>query len=128
MLIPSLSSVWDWAPWLVGGGLLSWVAVALLAPSVLTVAAAWLTAMSPLVKGISDGLVTFVQTLWQGALDMLDNAASILFVATVVIVAMLYMRSAPDCEKCIKALRQDYTFVAKKPVAKQSVPYKTQHK
>ncbi len=77
----------DWLPWITGGSILSIVALAFLAPTVLTVAASWLTALSPLIQGAARGVVAFVRVLWYGLLDMLDNGKSIIFVLTIAALA-----------------------------------------
>lgn len=113
-----------------GGGVLVWVALAFLAPSVLTVAASWLSALSPLIKGISEWIVRYVNALWMGFKDMIDNVYSIVFVVTVAVVASLYTATPPrpkcptvkpvakgsvPCEKVIADLRRKYRFVPRKP-------------
>lgn len=127
-----ISQFLQWAPWLAGGGVIVWIVLALLAPSVLQVAASWLTSLSPLIKGLADLVVWFFRDiLWEGFKDMSDNAASILFVATVATLAAMWVAwnpycperkfagKAPSCETCIKNLRRDYKFVPRKPAVKQ---------
>jgi flagellar biosynthesis protein FlhB len=82
--------IWNWLPWIGGSSVIALIVVALVAPSVLQVAAAWLTALSPLLKGIAEGLVEFAKSLWFGLKDMADNAKSILFVAVVATLAYLW--------------------------------------
>ncbi len=124
-----MEDVLRWAPWIGGAGLIGWVILAGLAPSVGQVASSWLSAMSPLVKGISEGLVTFFSALWEGFKDMADNASSIVFVITVIALSMMYVswaspscqgsKSKVTCEECINSLRPDYKFVPRTAAEKK---------
>lgn len=78
-----LDDLLGWLPWIGGGSTLALIVVALLAPSVLTVASSWLSALSPLLKGLAEGLVSFSKSLWEGFLDVTDNGKTILFVGVV---------------------------------------------
>ncbi len=73
----------DWLPWLGGSSVVALIAVAFFAPSVLQVAASWLSSMAPLFKGAAEGIVEFSKSLWSGFLDVTDNGKTILFVALV---------------------------------------------
>lgn len=132
------STLLHWFPWLAGGGVLVWAALAVFAPSALTVASSWLVAMSPLVRGASDLIVAFFTAIVNGARDMLDNLSSIVFVVTVAALASWWVTHTKfctvaakpvSCEKCITELRKNFTFVPKhpvklsKPVADTSAPW-----
>lgn len=83
-LIPS------WVPWVAGGSTVGLIVVALLAPSVLTVASSWLSALAPLIKGAAEAITTVAKALWAGFMDMSDNGRSILFVGAVAAIAYLW--------------------------------------
>lgn len=107
-MIESLQDLLGWLPWIGGGSLVTVIVVALLAPSVLTVASSWLSALSPLIKGLAEALVEFAKALYAGLLDMFDNAKSIIFVITLVAGAFLWGYSygyspkgkCPVCPTC----------------------------
>ena len=72
-----------WLPWIAGGSTITLIAIALLAPSVLQVAGSWLTALSPLIKGVAEGLVVVAKHLWSGVLDVVDNFGTVLLVVVI---------------------------------------------
>ncbi len=82
--------LFSWFPWLAGGSTMALIAVAIFAPSVLQVAGNWLSAMSPLIKGAAEFIVSVVKSLWDGFLDMTDNGKSLLFVGAVALGAYLW--------------------------------------
>lgn len=93
----------DWLPWLGGGSTLALILLALFAPSVLQVASAWFVALSPLIKGVAEGLVEYAKALWFGFMDMADNAKSLIFVGSLVIAAFIFgsfYASTPQCPVC----------------------------
>jgi p-aminobenzoyl-glutamate transporter AbgT len=57
---------WAWVPWILGLGTLGWIALALLAPGILNV-------ISPLLKGIAEGVVELWKVFYEGITDILDN-------------------------------------------------------
>jgi|CXWL01.1.fsa_nt_gi hypothetical protein len=69
--------------WILGGGLVSYGVLALVAPHLIPIVAS-------ILKGIIDGLIAYLRTIWDGAMDMLDNSSSLVFVATVAGIAYLY--------------------------------------
>ena len=85
-----LEFLWDYLPWLTGGSTLALIAVAVFAPSVLTVAANWLSAVSPLIRSAAELVGEFAKSLWAGFLDMTDNGRSILFVGAVAFLAYVW--------------------------------------
>lgn len=85
-----LDDLLGWLPWIGGASTLTLIVVALLAPSVLTVASNWLSALSPLLKGLAEGLAEVAKSLWAGFLDMTDNGKSILFVGAVALGTYLW--------------------------------------
>lgn len=103
-----------------GGVLVSWALLAFFAPSVLSVISSWLVALSPLVKGLAEAVVGFVQHLWIGLKDMTDNISSVIFMITVIFASSYAIQSytRPDinakCKVVIDQLRKDFTFVPKK--------------
>lgn len=107
--------------WVFGGGVAVWLALALFAPSVLTVAASWLSALSPLIRGASEGLVSFAKLFVDGMKDMLDNFASIVFVSSIAVLSAWFFSCGPqktDCKKCVDDLRKEYKFIKKTPSEK----------
>lgn len=70
-----------WILTFIGGStMLTVAALAIFAPSVLRVASEWLVALSPLLKGVAEGLVNLAKSLWEGFLDITDNGKTILTV------------------------------------------------
>ena len=58
---------------------------------------ALISVVAPFVKGGVEFLSWFISELWYGFKDMVDNASSLLFVATVVSIAGLYGYSLSNC-------------------------------
>lgn len=83
-LVPS------WVPWVAGGSTVGLLVLAILAPSVLQIAASWLSALAPALRGLADGVVALVKALWEGFIDMTDNGRSLLFVGAVALAAYLW--------------------------------------
>jgi cytochrome P450 len=73
----------SWLPWIVSGGTISYIALAVFAPSALQI-------LTPILKAIVEGVIEYVRNLWNGAMDMLDNVSSVIFVASVAAVAYFY--------------------------------------
>jgi hypothetical protein len=93
--------MFDWLPWLAGGSTIALLAVAILAPSVLTVAASWLSAMSPLVTAMSHGIVTAWNILWIGFKDIVDNWKTVVTTIVIVLVSLWYFKPAvTPCPVC----------------------------
>jgi hypothetical protein len=117
----------QWLGWLGGGSLILYLALAALAPGVVTAASSWLVALSPLVKGVSEGLVWFAQAMWAGFKDMIDDPRSVLFMFVVAATSMLYMQAInpsrgakTNCEQCIANLRVDYKFIKRTPAERRA--------
>lgn len=114
-------SIWELIPAVGGGTILTYILLSLFAPHVLGVASEWLKAASPLIKGLAEGIVWFAHQFWEGFKDVIDNAATVLFVATVCALSVWYFQApakpcptlteTPKCKQCIDALRKDYRFV-----------------
>lgn len=73
----------SWLPWLISGGTIAWIALAIFAPSILQI-------ITPVVTNIINGVAEILKALWQGFLDMADNGYSILFCAVLVLGGYLY--------------------------------------
>lgn len=125
-----MSELLQWVGWIGGASLIGWVILAVTAPHVLTVLSSWLTAMSPLVQGASEGVVWFFKTMWEGFKDVVDNSSTILFVFVVAALAMFYVKwvtpkqsakTAPavSCTQCIDSIRPDYKFVKRTEAEKR---------
>ncbi len=93
--------MFDWLPWVMGGSTIALLVVAIVAPSVLTVAASWLSAMSPLVTAISQGIVAFWNILWIGFKDIVDNWKTVVTVVVITLVSVWYFKPAViPCPVC----------------------------
>lgn len=103
--------------WLVGGSTLAIIAAMVFAPSLLGVAAEYLKALSPIVKGAAEGAVALFKLLWEGVKDMTDNIGSVLLILAVAIGTFTYATVSANnkctmtCDTCVDKLRQDYKFV-----------------
>lgn len=119
----------DWLPWLAGGGIITAVAVVVLAPSVATVLASYLVALSPLLKGAAEGIVAFVsEVLWPGVKDILDSYATVMCVVLLMLGSgfwgMYHEKSgyhpvaSASCtvsrDRILHDLRKEFKFVPRK--------------
>ena len=97
--------MFEWLPWFMGGSTLALLAVAILAPSVLTVAASWLSALSPLVTAISNGIVVAWNILWDGVVDIIDSWKTVVTTIVLVLVALWYfepvVKPCPVCPNVV---------------------------
>ena len=115
-----LSELFNYGGFVVGGGIITWVLIALFAPSVLSVAAEYLKALSPLVKGFAEGIVWLVKVIWDGVKDITDNINTILTVVILVVSAFMYAKldngvKTQSAEQAIQELRKDYKFIKRTP-------------
>lgn len=85
-----LSSTFNWILGLTGVAGLGWVALAIFAPSVLSVVASWLKALSPIVEGIANALVEFFKIMWEGLKDVADNLSTVIFVLVMCLISYFY--------------------------------------
>jgi p-aminobenzoyl-glutamate transporter AbgT len=98
--------MFDWFPWLAGGSTLALLALAILAPSVLQVAASWLSAAAPLIQGLTEAVVYCVKILWSGVEDILDNWKTIATVIVLALIAVWYFTPAPTpCPVCPEGVK-----------------------
>lgn len=103
--------------WVAGAGAITWVVLAVTAPSLLQIAASWLSALSPLVKGAAEGLVEVAKRLWNGLTYLAGNFNAVLFVLLFGAGVYTYgsTTSSKDlekaCESRIEELRKDYKFI-----------------
>lgn len=113
---------WNILAALGGTSLIGLVLLAMFAPGVVIVATEWLKSLSPLIKGISEGIVYVVKGAWEGLKDILDNVSTIVFVVVLSLGLYTYglMAAKPDCEACIKELRKEYRFVPRTPAEKKA--------
>lgn len=71
--------IWNFAKFALGKfGLLSFI------PGLGTATTGIVTGLIPLIQGLGNLIVWFFQTMWEGFKDMADNAASIIFVISLV--------------------------------------------
>lgn len=98
---------WSWVPWVLGLGTLGWIALALLAPGVLSV-------ISPILRGLSEGIVEVFKILYEGTTDILDNWKTVVTAFFLVWLTINYVtwKEAPGYERPAQV--------------KQSPPKKTQ--
>lgn len=54
-------------------------------------------AVTPLIKGFFSLMVWYVQQLWEGFKDMIDNVASIIFVGSLIAGTALYVNHYQKC-------------------------------
>lgn len=117
-------TLFNWITCFIGGGAVTWVALAIFAPGILNVVSAWLVAMAPLLQGISEGIVALAKRVWDGFLDVIDNVNTIIFVTLVVLAAVGYVYVATpkqmDFKSCVAELRKEYRFVPKTKTEKES--------
>jgi len=115
--------MFDWAstllsflPWVGGAGMAGYAALAFFFPSFLPVIAEYLKALSPLVRGTSEGIVEYVKALWDGFLDMADNAKSVVFMLSVATISAVggYQFATHKHNALMTELRRDYAFVKRK--------------
>lgn len=85
-----LSSTFNWILGLTGVAGIGWVALAIFAPSVLSVLASWLKALSPIVQGIANALVEFFKIMWAGLKDVADNLSTVIFVLVMCLISYFY--------------------------------------
>ena len=107
----SLSSFYDWLPWIVGGFSTITIIGILVALFVAR------EAVGVILKGVAEALVEFCKVIWEGFMDMTDNGKSILFVAIIAALssAGTYYTVKNDIKaKVYKELHQDYKFVPRK--------------
>ena len=95
-------------------------------PKLIEIFANFVEIVTPLLKGVSQGIVEFVKVLYAGLTDILDNAKTVLTVVLLGVVVFLgtlmYNTKSCNlnCESCIAELRKEYKFVKRKK------PYKPQ--
>lgn len=122
LIMDWMTSLFNWLPWIGATGIAGYIALALLAPSVLQVASAWLVSLSPLIKGLSEGLVDLTRRMWDGIQDVADNFNTVLFVLVAIASGYFFgMVGDKDvackdgkqvtCEDCIDKFRVDYKFI-----------------
>lgn len=114
-MFTTLLTFWGWAKLL--GGL---SAIGAVVAAYFLGAGKVVEALTPLVKGAAEGVVAFVSAIWNGFLDMADNAQSLLFVATAVVCSAWYFNNAADLRKCNEDLKHTKTEVRQLKVVKQS--------
>lgn len=125
MSTQELLKLLDWIPYLGGAGFMLVALAILLVPGFIPVMTQWLTAMTPAVKGLAEGVVKFVQVMWEGLQDVVDNASTVMFVGVVIIIAMWYGQhmntSLPIGKECtsLEDVRPDYKLVPRTPAEKR---------
>lgn len=117
-----LHGIVTWAPWLAGSTLVGY-AMLFVGAIFFPLLASWLQALTPIIRWIADLFVDWMQAIWFGFLDMVDNIKSIIFMLTVAgltfYMTVHYYNPAPtrtaSCEATIAKMRQDFRFVPRTP-------------
>lgn len=113
------NDILQWVAGAVGASTLLYLALLMFAPKVIEVAAEWLKAGTPLIQGISEGLVTLAKALWSGAKDIADSFNTVLTVLVLLVCVFLYAKieNSQVCSKesVITEFRKDYRFVKRSP-------------
>lgn len=79
-------SILSWLPWMVSGGTITWILLAIFAPSVLQI-------VTPILRAIIDGLIEYVRILWNGFTRVLDSSNSIIFFVSACVACFIYGQS-----------------------------------
>lgn len=117
-----------WVKWLGIGGIVAAVLLVMFAPAMARVLADFL---GPIAKAIGEFVVWFFRdVLWEGARDVFDNMATIVFLCVAMLVGGWFLSAPTDCkpavDKAIAKLRLDYKFVPRTPAEKKAIRKQTQ--
>jgi len=82
-MVEVISNLYSWVPWLLGFGTIGWVALALLAPSVLSI-------VSPFLKLGVDIVVDYLRSVWEGFKYVISDTKAVIFTATMLVLALNY--------------------------------------
>ncbi len=127
-LVDWINQMFDWILTTLGisGAALGVAAWFLGLPKLLSIASNIVDIVSPLLKGISEGLVEFTKVIYIGFRDIIDNVNTVitvlLFGCVVYLGSILYTQKSCtiDCEQCITDLRKDYKFIERTPSEKKA--------
>lgn len=78
----------DWLPWIISGGTITWIVLAIFAPHVLTL-------LTPILKAVIEGIIELLKRLWDGFLDIVDNINAIIFVVVACLLWGWYDKEEP---------------------------------
>lgn len=92
VIYDTIFQAWSWVPWVLGLGTIGWVILALLAPGLLNI-------ISPILRGISEGLVEAWKWFYNGLTDILDDWRTIFTVCVLVWLAVNYVTWKNDSPK-----------------------------
>lgn len=84
-------------------------------------------ALSPLVKGFAEGVVTFVSTLWSGATKIFSDFSQVVFLGTVIVVSAWYFDDTRELRNCNSQVQSSKAEL-RKLKANRSPRYKTVQK
>jgi hypothetical protein len=109
----TIQTLLSWVSWLGVVGVVGGLLLILFAPALARVAGEFL---QPIAKSLGELVVWFFRdVLWEGAKDMADNFASIVFVIVMVVAGGYFLSTKcdpkPAVDKAIAELRQNYKFV-----------------
>lgn len=91
----------DWLPWIISGGTITWIVLAIFAPHVLTL-------LTPILKAVIEGVIELLKRLWDGLLDIVDNINAIIFLIAACLTWGWYIKEEP------KVIYKEKTAVSKK--------------
>lgn len=80
--------MFSWFPWIITGGTLTWIALAIFAPHVLSI-------LTPILKAVVEGIIELIKRLWDGFLDVVDNINTIIFVIAACLAWAWYSKEPP---------------------------------
>ena len=99
----------SWLPWIISGGTITWIALAIFAPHVLTV-------VTPILKAMVEGTIELIKRLWDGFLDVVDNINTVIFVVAACLAWAWYSKEPP---KVIYKERPSVSSTKQKPVVQK---------
>lgn len=91
----------SWLPWIISGGTVTWIALAIFAPHVLSV-------VTPILKAMVEGVIELIKRLWDGFLDIVDNINAVIFLIAACLTWAWYTKEPP------KVIYKDKPAVTKK--------------
>lgn len=75
--------MFSYLPWVLSGGAIVWIALALLAPSLLAI-------VTPFIKYGLDALAEYIRTVWEGFKYVFDRSSAVVFLLSAVVLSYWY--------------------------------------
>ena len=85
MFFNPLDLIPKWLPWLLGGGTITWIVLAVFFPSIIVI-------LTPWIRALSEALIEYLGMLWKGFKDVVDDLSTIIFVATLCVLVFSYAK------------------------------------